>query len=171
MISKKMESALNKQINAELYSAYLYLSMNSYFQSANLMGFANWMRIQALEEMTHADKFYGFINDRGGKVTLAAIEGPPDKWSSTLSVFESVYNHEKKVTKLINNLMDLAIKEKDHATSSFLQWFIDEQVEEEANADGIVQQLKLVGDNAGGLFMLDRELGQRVFTPPAASQE
>lgn len=171
MISKKIESALNKQINAELYSAYLYMSMNSYFQSVNLMGFANWMRAQALEEMTHADKFYGFVNDRGGKVTLAPIEGPPEKWSSPLDVFESAYKHEKKVTRMINDLMDLAIKEKDHATSSLLQWFIDEQVEEEANADGIVQQLKLVGDNTGGLFMLDRELGQRVFTPPAASRE
>jgi ferritin len=171
MISKKMESALNKQINAELYSAYLYLSMNSYFQSVNLMGFANWMRVQSLEEMTHADKFYGFVNDRGGKVTLAAIEGPPDKWSSPLAVFEAVYKHEKKVTKMINDLMDLAINEKDYATSSFLQWYVDEQVEEEANADGIVQQMKLVGDNTGGFFMLDRELGQRVFTPPAASQE
>ncbi len=171
MISKKVEEALNRQINAELYSAYLYLSMNAYFLSINLAGFANWMRVQALEETTHADKFYGFLNDRGGRVILAPIEGPPHDWSSPLAAFEDAYRHEQKVTAMINALMDLAIEEKDHATASMLSWFVDEQVEEESNADGIVRQLKLVGDNSGGLFMLDRELSARAFTPPAASPE
>ena len=171
MIGKKVEAALNNQINAELYSAYLYLSMNSYFLSINLTGFANWMRIQALEEMTHADKFYRYVNERGGKVTLMPIEGPPGEWSSPLAAFEDVYRHEQKVTAMIHSLVDLAIEEKDHATSSMLHWFVDEQVEEEANAQSIVAQLKLIGENTGGLFMLDREMGTRVFTPPAQSQE
>lgn len=171
MIGKKVESALNNQINAELYSAYLYLSMNSYFLSINLTGFANWMRIQALEEMTHADKFFRYVNERGGRVTLMPIDGPPNEWSSPLAVFDDVYRHEQKVTAMIHSLVDLAIEEKDHATSSMLHWFVDEQVEEEANAQGIVAQLKLIRENTGGLFMLDRELGTRVFTPPVQSQE
>jgi ferritin len=171
MISKKMESALNKQINAELYSAYLYLSMNSYFQSANLQGSATWMRVQALEEMTHAEKFYQFVINRGGRIFLETIEGPPVKWASPLAAFQDVYKHEQKVTSLINALVDLAIKEKDHASHTMLQWFVNEQVEEESNADGIVQQLKLLGDSGQGLLMLDRELGQRVFTPPTQTQE
>ncbi|HPI91615.1 MAG TPA: ferritin [Deltaproteobacteria bacterium] len=171
MISKKMEAALNRQINAELYSAYLYLSMNSYFNSINLPGFANWMRIQALEEMTHADKFYKYVTDRGGRVVLDAIERPPAGWNSPLGVFEQVYKHEQKVTSLIHALVDLAIKEKDHATNAMLQWFVNEQVEEESNADTLVQQLRLIGDNGYGILMLDRELARRVFTPPVQSQE
>ena len=171
MISKKMEDALNEQVNAELYSAYLYLSMESYFKAQNLNGFANWMRVQTQEEVTHAMKIYEFINERGGRVKLKAIEGPQTEWDSALAVFNAVYEHEQKVTSLINNLVDLAIKEKDHATNSFLQWFVNEQVEEEASADGIVQQLKMMENAPGGMFMLDRELGQRVFTPPAAEGE
>jgi len=171
MISKKMEKALNAQINAELYSAYLYLSMESYFQSLNLNGFANWMRVQTQEEVSHAMKIYDFINERGGRALLKGIEGPPTEWKSPLAVFEASYAHEQKVTGLINDLVDLAIKEKDHATNSFLQWFVNEQVEEEASADAIVQQLKMMEKAPGGLFMLDRELGQRVFTPPAAEGE
>lgn len=168
MISKKMEKALNEQINAELYSAYLYLSMESYFKSLNHNGFANWMRVQTQEEVSHAMKIYDFINERGGRVMLKAIEGPETQWKSSLEVFEAIYNHEQKVTALINGLVDLAIEEKDHATNSFLQWFVNEQVEEEASADEIVQQLKMMKDAPGGIFMIDRELGQRVFTPPAA---
>lgn len=171
MINKKMEAALNKQINAELYSAYLYLAMNSYFNSLSLQGFANWMRIQALEEMTHADKFYKYVTERGGRVTLEAIDKPPAAWKSPLAVFEQVYRHEQKVTSLIHSLVDLAIKEKDHATNTMLQWFVNEQVEEEANADALVQQLKMIGDNGYGLLMLDRELAARVFTPPAQNQD
>jgi ferritin len=171
MISKKMEEALNEQVNAEMYSAYMYLSMEAYFKSQNLNGFANWMRALAQEEMMHAIKIYNFINERGGKVTLKAIDGPPTQWRSPLAVFEAVYAHEQKVTGLINELVDLAIKEKDHATNTFLQWFVNEQVEEEASADEVVQQLKMMKDAPGGMFMLNRELGQRVFTPPAAEGE
>jgi len=171
MISKKMEEALNGQVNAELYSAYMYLSMESYFKSVNLNGFANWMRIQTQEEVMHGMKIYDFINERGGRVTLKAIEGPPIKWKSPLAVFEAVYAHEQKVTGLINKLVDLAIKEKDHATNTFLQWFVNEQVEEESSADAIVQQLKMMEKAPGGMFMLDRELGQRVFTPPTTAGE
>jgi ferritin len=167
MISKKMEDALNAQVNAELYSSYLYLSMESYFKAQNLNGFANWMRIQTQEEVVHATKIYDFINERNGRVILKTIEGPETEWDSALAVFKAAYEHEQKVTSLINNLVDLAIKEKDHATNSFLQWFVNEQVEEEASADGIVQQLKMMENAPGGMFMLDRELGQRVFTPPA----
>ncbi len=167
MISKKMEEALNEQVNAELYSAYLYLSMESYFKAQNLNGFANWMRIQTQEEVMHATKIYDFINERGGRVLLKAIEGPQTEWDSALAVFKATYEHEQKVTGLINDLVDLAIKEKDHATNSFLQWFVNEQVEEESTADEIVQQLKMMENAPGGMFMFDRELGQRVFTPPA----
>jgi ferritin len=168
MISKKMEKALNEQVNAELYSAYLYLSMEAYFKSLNLNGFANWMRVQTQEEVAHGMKIYGFIDERGGRITLKAIEGPQTKWDSPLVVFKDIYKHEQKVTSLINNLVNLAIEEKDHATNTFLQWFVNEQVEEEASADQVVQQLKMMEKAPGGMFMLDRELGQRVFTPPAA---
>jgi len=133
MISKKIEKALNKQINAELYSAYLYLSMVAYFESVNLPGFANWMKVQTQEELMHAMKIYDFVNERGGRVVLKAIEAPPTEWDSPLDAFEATYKHEQKVTGLINNLVNLAIEEKDHATSSFLQWFVNEQVEEESS--------------------------------------
>jgi len=171
MISNKMEEALNAQVNAELYSAYLYLSMESYFKSLNLNGSANWMRVQTQEEVAHAMKIYDFISERGGRVTLEGIKGPPTKWDSPLAVFEAIYAHEQKVTELINDLMDLAVKQKDHATTSFLQWFVNEQVEEEASADEVLQQLKMMEKAPGGMFMLDRELRQRVFTPPATEGE
>lgn len=171
MISKKMQDALNEQINAELYSAYLYLAMESYFESLNLAGFANWMRIQTQEEALHAMKIYDFVNERGGKVTLKAIAQPPAKWASPLAVFEAVYKHEQKVTGLINELVNLAVKEKDHATNSFLQWFVNEQVEEESSANAMVQKVKMVNKTPGGIFMLDKELGQRVFTPPTDKEQ
>ncbi|MHC4146754.1 MAG: ferritin [Planctomycetota bacterium] len=171
MVSKKMETALNEQVNAELYSAYLYLSMESYFKSKNLNGFANWMKVQTQEEMTHVMKIYDFIDERGGRITLKAIEGPPTEWDSPLTVFEAVYEHEQMVTGLVNDLVNLAIAEKDHATNSFLQWFVNEQVEEESSADQVVQQLKMMENAPGGIFMFDRELGQRVFTPPAPEGE
>ncbi len=170
MLSKKMQDALNGQLNAELYSAYLYASMSAYFESVNLRGFANWMRVQAQEEVVHAYKFYNFVNERGGRVVLRPIEGPPTEWDSPIAPFEAAYEHEQKVTGLINKLVDLAVSQKDHATNNFLQWFVTEQVEEEASANEVVQKLKLVGDARGGLFMLDRELGQRVFTPPATAE-
>lgn len=169
MLSEKMEKALNDQIQAEIYSAYLYLSMEAYFQSINLAGFASWMQVQYQEEMAHAMKFYGFINERGGRVILQAIDAPPDQWDSPLAAFETTLQHEQTVTARINDLVDVAIAERDHATNNFLQWFVAEQVEEEDSANGVIEQIKLFGD--AGLFMLDRELGQRVFTPPSAAAE
>lgn len=161
MISKKMEKALNTQINEELFSAYLYLSMSAWFESINLKGFAGWMRIQAQEEVGHAMKIYGFIQERGGKVSLQAIKGPEIAWESPLAAFEGAYKHERHITGCIDKLVNQAITEKDHATSNFLQWFVGEQVEEEASADEVVQMLKLAGKQPGALFMIDRELGQR----------
>ncbi len=167
MISKKMQNALNAQINAEWYSAYLYLAMTSYFTSINLVGMATWMRVQTQEEMFHGIKIYDFVNERGGRALLQAIEQPPADWASPLAVFENSLAHEKKVTALINNLVDLSMVERDHATTIFLQWYVTEQVEEEANASGIVSKLKMIGKDASSLFALDQELGQRVFTMPA----
>jgi len=170
MLKDNIQNALNKQLNAEMYSAYLYLAMSAYFESTNLKGFANWMQVQAQEEMAHAMKFYTYIFERSGRVTLSAIDAPPKQWDSPLAVFEFTLQHEKKVTNLINSLVDLASSEKDHATCNFLQWFVAEQVEEESSADEMVQKTKLVADAHGGLFMLDNELGQRVFTPPASKE-
>jgi len=164
MLSAKMQDALNAQINAELYSSYLYLSMAAYFEAQNLMGFANWMHVQAREENMHAMKFYTFVNDRRGRVLLTAIDGPQTEWPSALAVFEESLHHEQKVTGLINKLVDLAIQESDHATQSFLKWFLDEQVEEEANVDNVIQDLKRIGESGQGLFLLDRELAGRAGT-------
>jgi ferritin len=166
-----MQEALNKQINAEIYSAYLYLSMSAHFQSVNLAGFANWMRVQWQEELAHALKFYDYVNERGGRVVLQPVEAPPSAWDSPLALFEHVHQHEQKVTGMINKLVDLAVEIRDHATNNVLQWFVAEQVEEEASADEVVQKLKLVGGDPSALFMIDRELAQRVFVPPAATTE
>lgn len=171
MISKNMEKAINEQINAEMYSAYLYLSMEAYFRSLDLSGFANWMRVQVQEELMHAMKMYDFVDARGGRIILKPIAAPQAEWKSPLAVFEATYKHEQKVTGLINDLVSLAIKEKDHATHTFLQWFVNEQVEEESSADKIIQQMKMMEEAPGGMFMLDRELGLRVFTPPATAGE
>lgn len=161
-----MVKALNDQLNAELYSSYLYFAMAAYCRDKGLNGCARWMEAQALEELSHAVKFYHFIAERGGRVSLGAIEAPPNSWASPLAMFEDVAKHESKVTGLIHHLVDLAIAEKDHATNNFLQWFVSEQVEEEASVGEIVQQMKLMGEAGGGLFMLDKELGQRVFVLP-----
>jgi ferritin len=161
MISKVMEEALNKQVNREYYSGYLYLAMSAYFESVNMKGFAKWMRIQAKEEQGHGDKFLDYLIARGGKVTLGDIEAPKAKWVSAGKVFEEVYAHEQKVTVMINTLVDLAIKEKDHATFEMLQWFVKEQVEEEKNSSEILEQIKIVGDIPGHLFYLDHHLGKR----------
>ena len=161
MLSEKMQEAINGQLNAELYSSYLYLSMNAYFKSINLDGFANWMHYQAQEELTHAMKFYDFINQRGGRVNLLQIEAPPTQWNSPLAVFEATLEHEQKVTGLINELVELALTEHDHASNIFLQWFVSEQVEEEESVTGVLEQLKLMGEAKGGLFMIDRELAKR----------
>ncbi len=168
MIGKKIEKALNAQLNAEFYSSYLYLSMAAYFESINLPGFANWMRVQTQEEEFHALKFNDYIIERGGRVTLQAIEAPPTEWASPLDAMEATLTHEQKVTGLINDLVFLARDERDNASEIFLQWFVTEQVEEEDNVNKILAQLRRIKDKPHGLFMLDRELGQRVFTPPAA---
>lgn len=166
MLKKKIEKAINDQINAELYSAYMYYSMAAYFESQSLKGFAHWMNAQAIEEMFHASKFATFVSERGGRVLLKAIEAPPTEWKSPLACFQAVYKHEQHVTDLINRIMALAIAENDYATSNMLQWFISEQVEEEASADEVVQKLKLVDKTEGGLFMLDLELAKRPFKVP-----
>ena len=169
MISKKMEAALNEQLNKEMYSAYLYMSMSAYSTRIGLKGFANWFMVQYQEEMMHAMKFYNYINDQGGRVMLIAIDAPPTAFESPLDMFEKTLKHEQFVTKRINDLVDLAIKEKDHATNIFLQWFITEQIEEEANDNDVIAKLKLVGKKGDALLMLDKELAARVFTPPATS--
>ncbi len=166
MLNKKVEEAINSQINAEIYSSYMYYSMAAYFESLSLKGCSHWMRVQALEELTHVQKFASFVGDRGGRVQMRAIEGPPTEWDSPLAAFQAVYEHEVKVTGLINKLMDLALAESDHASVSFLQWFVNEQVEEEASADEVVQKLKLVDKTEGGLFLLDQELDKRTFVLP-----
>jgi ferritin len=156
-----MQNAINEQIKDELYSAYLYLSMAAYFEAASLPGFASWMRMQSQEEVDHAMKFFDFVNERGGRVELQAIEQPTVEFESPLAVFEATYEHEQKVTGLIHNLYALAVEEKDYAAQVMLHWFIDEQVEEEATASQIVDLLERIGDKDQGLIMLDRELGQR----------
>jgi ferritin len=161
MISEKMVKALNEQINAELYSAYIYSAMQAYFLSVNLDGFANWMCVQVKEEKTHAEKFYKYINERNGRIELEAIAKPQKDWKNALDVFEAAYKHEQYITGRINSLVELARSEKDYATESLLKWFIDEQVEEEANALKIVETLKMVKDSTGGLLMLDHQMAKR----------
>jgi ferritin len=168
MLSEKMQDAINKQINAELFSAYLYLSMSAWLADNGMPGGANWMKVQAMEEFTHADKFFNYVLERGGKIELEAIEAPQTSWDSPKDVYNGVLEHERKVTALINNLMDTAAEQRDHAAKIFLQWFIEEQVEEEASAQEIIDKVKLTASNPGAMFMVDKELGSRVFTPPAS---
>jgi ferritin len=168
MLSPKLEKALNDQINAEMFSAYLYLAMVAYFQEKNLSGFANWMTVQNQEETFHAMKFFKYVAERGGRVTLDAIEKPQFEWESPLAAMEAAQKHEAYISGRINTLMDLAIKEKDHATANFLNWFVAEQVEEEDSVNEVVQKLRMVGTGGGGLFMMDRDMATRVFTPPVA---
>lgn len=165
MIDKEIEEAINKQINKEIYSAHLYLSMSAYFEFSNLRGFANWMYVQYQEEMDHAMKFYRYINERGGKVRLYAVSQPPAEWKSPLDAFEMTLKHELGVTKSINDLVDLADRKHAHATFNLLQWYIDEQIEEESNDANIIQQLKMVEDSGQGLIMIDRDLAARVYIP------
>jgi len=161
MLSKKMQKAMNDQINAELYSGYLYLAMSNYFKVNNLTGMGNWMKVQAGEELGHAMKFLGYIHERSGEGALTQVDTPPAKWDGPLAVFQEAYKHELLVTARINKLVELAQAEKDYASVAFLTWFVTEQVEEEASALEIVEKLKLVGNHPGGLYMLDRELGMR----------
>lgn len=161
MIGEKVQDAFNEQINAELYSAYLYLSMAAQLEAMNLRGFANWMRQQAREEIAHAMKFFAHVNERGGRVTLTRIDAPPKEWPSPLAIFQDAYRHEQKVTGLIDKLVTLAAAEGDNAGGVFLQWFVSEQVEEEASVDEVVQKLKAIKDSANGLLMLDQALAKR----------
>ena len=161
MLSKKIEDALNEQINAELYSAYLYLAMAAYFESMNLHGFANWMKCQTKEEFGHAMKIFDFVNECGNRVTLKNISEPPSKWKSPLAAFEASYKHEQLVTGRIGTLVNMALAEKNHAAANFLQWFVKEQVEEEASVADVVQKLKMTADSTTGQLFIDSELGKR----------
>lgn len=161
MISLKVQNAMNEQIKNELFSAYLYLSMAAFFEEKNLPGFAHWMRVQAQEEQEHALKFFDFIHDRGGKITLLPIEQPKAEWKSALDAFNDAYEHEQLVTGMINKIYETALEQKDYPSQIMLQWFIDEQVEEEKNASDIVEQLKRIEERGTAILMLDHELGKR----------
>lgn len=166
MISQKLQDAINEQINKEFYSEYLYLSMEAHFRSIDLDGIANFFHVQTQEEHAHGMLMYNFLIDRGGKVILKKIDAPQTEFSSVIDAFEKTLEHERFVTKSINELMDVAIKENDHAAASFLKWFVDEQVEEEATDSKILNRLKLIKGDGHGLLMIDAELAQRTFTPP-----
>lgn len=171
MIDEEIERSINDQINAEMYSAYLYLSMAADFAEKNLDGFENWMKTQAQEEMTHAMKFYDYLQERGGRVKLMAIDEPKSEWETPLEAFEDAFEHEKYVTKRINDMVDLAEGKKDRATYNMLQWYVDEQVEEEDNAETIVEKLKMIGDNTSALMMFDQKMEQRVFVDETQEEE
>lgn len=166
MITPKMSEAINAQINAELYSSYLYLSMSAWFASTGLPGFASWMRAQAKEEDFHANKMFDYLLERGGKVELEAIDKPDIDWESPLKVIEAVADHEAKVTGLINELVNCALDERDHASNIFLQWFVSEQVEEEASVGEVLDRMRLVGSDSAGMFAMDMEMSKRVFVEP-----
>jgi len=166
MINKRVQDVINDQINAEFYSAFLYLSMSAYFEGIDLPGFANWMKIQFQEEQAHAMGMFDFVNERGGRVELNTIEKPDFEWKNSIEVFEATLAHEEHVTGLINNLMSVALEEKDYASSNFINWYIKEQVEEESNVNNLLNQLKLVNGEGQALLMLDRELAQRTFVAP-----
>jgi len=171
MLNEKVQSAINEQIKDELYSAYLYLSMAAYCEAENMPGMANWMKMQAQEESTHAMKFFDFINERGGRVVLQAIDQPATAFESALDVFEKTLEHEQKVTALINDLYTLALEENDYATQMMLHWFIEEQVEEESTVTEILGKLRMIGDNTSALMMFDRELGQRGASASPEAEE
>ena len=160
-LSKGMQDALNEQIKEELFSSYIYLSMAAYFESINLPGFAHWMGIQSQEELEHAMKFYGYVHDRGGRVVLQALDQPPVEFGGPTAVFQKTLEHEQYITGKIHKLYGMAVEEKDYASLGILQWFVDEQVEEEKSAGEILELLKTVGDKGQGLIMLDRQLAQR----------
>ena len=164
MLSKKIEEALNEQINAEMWSAYLYLSMAAYCHSVGQPGMANWFEVQFQEEQDHAKILFNYVNSRDGRVTLKPIDAVPTEWDGILDVFKSTLKHEQKVTALINKLYALTHEENDFATQSMLKWFIDEQVEEEENAQNIIDNIKMIKDNGYGIYMLDKELGARTYT-------
>lgn len=166
MINEKMEKAFNDQINKELYSEYLYLSMKAYFERLNLKGFVNWFNVQVQEEHAHAMGMFDYVHERGGEVELEAIEKPETKWESPLACFEQVLEHEEFVTSRINALMDVADEVKDRASLSFLNWYLKEQVEEEASVGDVLATLRLIGDDKKALLMLDKDLAARTFVQP-----
>lgn len=168
MISKKLAKAINEQINKEIYSAYLYYAMSAQAETQGYKGCANWFHVQVLEEMTHADKFFKYLCSQGALPVMEAVDKPELKGTSIKELFELTLEHERYVTSRINNLMKLAREDGDYASEIFVQWFVTEQIEEEENATGILDQIRISGDSKQGLFMLDRELAARVFTPPAA---
>lgn len=168
MFSKELLDAMNEQMKNEFFSAYLYLAMAGYFQEEDLPGIASWMRVQALEELTHGEKFFNFICEAGGRSDLRTIDAPQNNYDSPLDCFVDSLKHENFVTASINNLMDLARKDNNHAAQIFLQWFVTEQVEEEASFSLIVKKLQRIGDDGNGLLRLDEELAQRIFVPPPA---
>ncbi len=170
MMKEQVLKALNDQLNYEILSSHLYLSMACHAEHIGLKGVAHWFHIQAKEEYAHAMKFYGYINDRGGKVIIDAVDKPQNNWESPLLLFENSLEHEESVTERINNLMSLAQTQQDYATANFLQWFIGEQVEEEASVKEIIDKINLTKSSAEGLFMLDNELMQRVFVDPNAQK-
>lgn len=170
MLKEKMLNALNEQINAEQYSALLYLAMSAYLNDKGLPGFANWMYVQYQEELSHANKFYNYVVERGGRVEIKAIKQMPTSWDGIIDIYEATLEHEQMVTGLINDLMNIAIEEKDHASRSFLNWFVDEQVEEEANVTEILDTLKLINGQGNGIFMLDREMRSRTFVDETVAQ-
>lgn len=166
MISKQMEEALNEQVNKEFYSAYLYLAMSAYCNTIGLPGFANWMRMQYEEESLHVTKMYDYILGQGGEVHLKTIQEPPKQYGTPLEIFEETLEHEQYVTRMIHELMHLAVEEKDYATQTFLQWYVTEQVEEEANVNDILAPLRMVGEDKGGLMMIDQQLSSRAEPAP-----
>ncbi len=168
MLKKNVLEKLNEQFNHELASAYVYYAMAAHFDSVNLKGFANWMRIQAQEELTHVHRIYTYIINRGARPFFAAAAEPKQEWKSPLDAMKDAYKHECFISEKIGECVTLVLKEGDHSTNTMLQWFVNEQVEEEASADDIVQKLKLIGDNTSALFLLDNELASRSFSPPPA---
>lgn len=169
MLNKTMTTALNEQLNREFYSAYLYLSMSAYSAHIGLKGAANWFYVQYQEEMVHFDKFHHYLLDQGEIVALKAVKAPPSEFKSLMDMFEQTLKHEQFITKSIHDLVDLAIKEKDHASEALLQWYVTEQVEEESNDNDVLARLRLAGKEGNGLFMVDNELALRVFVPPATA--
>lgn len=171
MINKEMSDALNKQVDAEMYASNLYLGMYGWLAERGLPGFAEWMRLQAAEEYEHCMRIFNYIIERGGSVQLGAIPKPEGNWKSVLDVASELVDHEAKVTGMINNLMALAIEHKDYAASTFLQWFVNEQVEEESNVGDVLARVKMIGDNTAALYHLDASLGQRTASPAPEAQE
>lgn len=161
MVPKKVQDALNNQLNEEMFSSYSYLAMSAYFESNDLSGFASWFKAQSAEEYGHAMKIFDYLHQVGGKVMLKDIKPPKTNWNAHLDIFKEMFAAEKKVTKSINSLVELSIKEKDYATNNFLQWFVSEQVEEEATAQKLLKRMEMIGNNSAGLLMFDRELGMR----------